>query len=316
MTGERRSNAGVRVRRLLALVPWLAANDGPTVAAVCDRFRISEEELRRDLELLSSSVGVPPYTPDALFHISVERGRVFANLTPTFDRPLRLTPEEGIALVVAGRALDEVEGAEPDGPLARALGKLAGVLGIDPDEAVDVDLGTAAVPLLAVLRTAVAEGRRVELSHYSAGRDELLTRVVDPWLVAHDAGSWYLVGFDRLRGEQRTFRIDRVLAAVPLDAAAKPAPAGLRPEFNAGEDVPRVRLRLAPSARWVVETHPVEDVAEVGGAIEATVAVAGLAWFERLLLRLGPDAEVLDAPPELAGVRAAAARKVLARYES
>ena len=36
-------------------------------------------------------------------------------------------------------------------------------------------------------------------------------------------------------------------------------------------------------------------------------------WFGRLLLRLGPHAEVLD-PPELADTGSEAARQLLARY--
>ncbi|MBA2282887.1 MAG: WYL domain-containing protein, partial [Acidimicrobiia bacterium] len=296
MSEARRSSAPVRMRRVLSMIPWLAANDGPTVDAVCARFRISEAELRSDLALLSTYVGVPPYTPDQLFHITVERGRVFARLTPTFDRPLRLTPEEGIALVVAGRALGEVEGADPDGPLARALVKVAAVLGIDPDEAtgeaggsvIDVDLGTAAAPTLALLRTAQERGRQVEIDHYSHGRDERQRRVVDPWAVANEGGAWYLVGWDHLRAAERSFRIDRVLSARILEVDASPAPAGLRPTFAAADADPRVTLRLSPEAQWVVESYPVEGTRDAGdGRIDVTMAVSGRAFLERLLLRLG-----------------------------
>ena len=43
--------------------------------------------------------------------------------------------------------------------------------------------------------------------------------------------------------------------------------------------------------------------------------VSGMAWFERLLLQLGPETQVLS-PPELVDLSARAARKVLARYHS
>jgi predicted DNA-binding transcriptional regulator YafY len=42
--------------------------------------------------------------------------------------------------------------------------------------------------------------------------------------------------------------------------------------------------------------------------------VAGMAWFERLLLQLGPDTSVVR-PPELTDLAATAARKVLGLYE-
>jgi predicted DNA-binding transcriptional regulator YafY len=41
--------------------------------------------------------------------------------------------------------------------------------------------------------------------------------------------------------------------------------------------------------------------------------VEGMAWFERLLLQLGPSARVVS-PPDLTGLVADAARRVLARY--
>jgi predicted DNA-binding transcriptional regulator YafY len=43
--------------------------------------------------------------------------------------------------------------------------------------------------------------------------------------------------------------------------------------------------------------------------------VSGMAWFERLLLQLGPAVQVVS-PPELTGLAAAAARRVLVRYGS
>ena len=112
-----RSGATLRLRRLLAMVPWLSAQDGPTVDEVCARFGVTPQELRDDLELLTLYVGVPPYTPDRFFDLSIEGNRVHARVTPSLDRPLRLTPEEGLALIVAGQA---VEG-EADSALAIEL---------------------------------------------------------------------------------------------------------------------------------------------------------------------------------------------------
>lgn len=226
--GPNRGAATTRLRRLLAMVPWLAANDGPSVDDVCARFGLTTAELQADLDLLTLYVGVPPFTPDQFFEMTIEGGRVFARVTPSLDRPLRLTPAEGLALVVAGRALvaDDHDPDDPDGEggaLARGLDKIAGLLGIDPDDAVDIDLGPADDTTLALLRRAVTEGRQVEIDHYGEARDERQRRVVDPWRVANVGGSWYLSGFDHLREAERSFRIDRILAARALDAPARPA---------------------------------------------------------------------------------------------
>lgn len=306
-----RSAAAERLRRLLAMVPWLAANDGPTVEEVCARFGIGPKELQADLELLTVYVGIPPYTPDALFEISIEGGRVFARVTPSLDRPLQLTPAEGLGLVVAGRVLAD----DPEGPLATGLAKVATLLRIDPEEAIDIDLGVADASLLDLLRGAIEARRPVEIDHYAEDRDERLVRVVDPWLVASTAGRWYLVGHDHLRDAERSFRIDRIVEARALDGEARPAPEGLQFAPGPADDAPRVVLELEAVGRWVAETYPVDAVEALDdGRARVTLAVNAAPWLERLLLRLGPAGRVVEGPADLRGAGAAAAARVLARY--
>ena len=89
--------------------------------------------------------------------------------------------------------------------------------------------------------------------------------------------------------------------------------------YTPSADDPRVVLDLSPAARWVLDDHPVEAVEErPDGWCRVTLAVSARPWIERLLLRLGPEARVVDATGDLAGVPIAAdaARRVLARYEA
>ncbi|MFI5053331.1 MAG: HTH domain-containing protein, partial [Acidimicrobiia bacterium] len=59
---------GPRLRRVLALVPWILAHPGVTLAELAERFEVSERELERDLELLPMC-GLPPYTADRLIDV-------------------------------------------------------------------------------------------------------------------------------------------------------------------------------------------------------------------------------------------------------
>ena len=72
-----------------------------------------------------------------MIDVFIDEGMVFAGLPRLFTKPLRLTAPEGFALLSAGRAAMLLPGADPDGSLARALGKLATVLG---DDGVVVDV--------------------------------------------------------------------------------------------------------------------------------------------------------------------------------
>ena len=109
-------------------MPYVLAHPYVTVAELAERFEISERELERELELLPMC-GLPPYTADRLIDVAIVDGEVTIRLAEYFERPLRMSPSEGLALLAAGRALLAVPGSDPDGPLGRALDKLEGTLG-------------------------------------------------------------------------------------------------------------------------------------------------------------------------------------------
>ncbi|MBV9410525.1 MAG: hypothetical protein JO148_02930, partial [Acidimicrobiia bacterium] len=113
-----RKGADEKLQRLLALVPWVASRDGPTLAEVCERFGCTEAELVSDLDRLFMC-GLYPYTPDVLIEVDVADGRVWIRYADYFSRPLRLTPAEGLALLAAGKTVQSFPGADESGPLAR-----------------------------------------------------------------------------------------------------------------------------------------------------------------------------------------------------
>jgi proteasome accessory factor C len=307
--------SSVRLQRLLAMVPWIAAHDGPTMDEVCERFGITPAQLATDLEVVWL-VGLPPYTPDALIDVVQEGHRVWIHYADVFASAQRLTPDQAVGLLTAGASVLALPGADADGALARGVSKLASVLGVDAAQVLDVDLGGARVEVLQVLRSAVRDQRRVHLDYYSYGRDTRTERDVDPYLVHAEDGSLYLLGHCHLAGAERRFRIDRIASAVVLDetfeAPPLDRPAGV---FQPDADDPRIVLRLASTARWVAETYPVEAVEEAeDGGLLVTLAVAAEPWLERLLINLGPQATVVTAPEPLAGAGGRAAARILARY--
>ena len=226
-------------------------------------------------------------------------GGVEIRLAEYFERPLRLTPAEGLALLAAGRALLAVPGSDADGPLATALAKLDDALGAPGGLAVDVGAQRPA-------RTPAGGGRatdeRVEIDYYSFARDEMTTRVIDPWRVFHAFGTWYVAGWCHRADGERLFRVDRVRAVRATGEHFDPADARVTTTsrdlvYHPSPDDLRVTLRLAPAAGWVVESHPHESAtARQGRSWEVVLAVSEPAWLERLLVSLGPDATVV-APP-------------------
>jgi proteasome accessory factor C len=305
---------GPRLRRVLALVPWIAEHPGAELSDIAQRFGVSEEELEHDLELLPMC-GLPPYTPDRLIEVEIVDGHVWVRFAEYFDRPLRLSADEGLALLTAGRALLAVPGSDERGALATALDKLARALGATDGLAVEV----GEPPHLDALRRATDANERVEIDYYSFGRDATTTRQIDPRSVFHAFGHWYAAAHCHQAGDERLFRVDRIRAVRPTGNHFEPPARGDEGRFGRAvyhpraED-PRVTLELAPEAAWVVESYPSEEAEErPDGSWRVVLAVSERAWLERLLLQLGPAARVL-APPELRTVGAEAAGRLLSRY--
>jgi proteasome accessory factor C len=296
--------------RILALVPWIVAHPGRPKTEVAERFGISVAQLEEDLDLVLM-IGVPPYSPAEYIDVDAEGDTVTISLADYFRRPLRLDPAEGLALLAAGRALLAVPGSDRSGPLATALAKLEAALQL-PDLTVAID----APEFLDVVRAASEHDERLEIDYWSAGRDELTTRRIDPTTVFFALGEWYVDAWCHRAGDERLFRVDRIRAVRPTGErfeAAENAP-GPGEVFRPRADDPRVTLLLPPSATWVVESYPAEAVDETSdGRLRVRLAVSEPAWLARVLLRVGRDAAV-DDPPEMRGVAIEAAARIAARY--
>jgi proteasome accessory factor C len=316
-------NAQDRLRQLLVMLPWLMEAGEVPLAEVAERFGLTEAQVTKDLELVAMC-GLPPYV-DEMIDVYVDEGMVFVGVPRLFTRPLRLTAPEGFALLASARTAMELPGADPDGPLARGLAKLADALavaGIDAGSdrtagvVVDLERPAAADDLI----DAVAAGAELRIGYYAPARGEVSERTVIPRHVFASAGNWYLLADDDRSGERRTFRIDRIEAAARTGAVHPPDPEATAPEaFFADADLPRARVRLAPPAQWVIDRYPVDEVEAVtgrhaAGAVDVVLPVASDWWLDRLLVRLGPHAEVLE-PRDRGDSARRLAAAILANYD-
>ncbi|MGY1709925.1 helix-turn-helix transcriptional regulator [Geodermatophilus sp. SYSU D00758] len=311
-----------RITRLLTLVPYLTARpEGVPLAEAARDFGVPERQLRRDLELLWMC-GLPGYGPGDLIDLSFEGDRVRVTFTAGMVRPLRLTTDEAVALVVALRTLLELPGLAEREAVSRALAKVSAVAGHAGERVSPVALSVdAREQALAVVRDALERRRALHLHYYVPTRDERTERTVDPMRLLLVDGRWYLEAWSREVAGVRLFRLDRIDDVRVLDEPAAPPPQAAPRDVEAGlyqpePGAPVVRLRLARWARWVAEYYPVEEVREVDdppGGLVVVLRTHDLAWARRLVASLGGAATV-DAPPELARAVADDARAALARY--
>jgi proteasome accessory factor C len=317
----RSSKASVRLRRLLALVPYVVQHPGTPLSEISRLFDLPESELMADLSLLFMS-GLPPYGPGDLVDVVIEEGRVWIEMADHFARPLRLTRNEAVALYLQGKALTGTPGLPEAPALASALAKLEEGLGPEAlgelagrVEAAENGRPTEPETLERVM-TAAAEHERLEIEHYSTSREETLVRRIDPEEVFSALGNWYVVAWDHLTDDERMFRVDRIRTVAGTGERFEPrglAGAG-RPLYTRSEEDIPVRLTLAPGVRWVAEYYETESVRErADGSLDVVVPTRQLAWVARLVVRLGGQARV-KGPPELRELARAVAKQTLERY--
>ena len=321
MTGQPRMvTSAERLRRLLALVPYVSARRVVGLAETAQTFGMTERELIDDLNLAwCVELRAPePYCP---IDLSYEDGEISISQAESIARPLRLAADEASALLVALRMLAEAGG---DGDaVARLIAKIedaAGAAGAASAQvAVQIEQPNAR-GLAATLDAALAARKRVHLRHYNPRRDEETERDVDPMRLLVVEGRTYLEGWCRRAEGVRLFRLDRVLSADVLDVPAevpdkaepKDVDAGL---FTASPSDVVVELDLAPAAHWVAEYWRCDSVAETAeGRLRITLRTPDTTGVRRMALRLGEDVRVLS-PAGLADEVRAAAAAALALYE-
>jgi proteasome accessory factor C len=311
-----------QVGRLLRLVPYLHGREQVPLEEAARVIGVPPEQLEKDLRVLFLC-GLPGGYPDDLIDVDLEalegEGLIRVSNADYLARPLRLTPTEATAIIVALRALRAGADGETRGVVDRALAKLEDAAAgaqtlVDPGDDV-----ASTLALRGQLEDATRRGRQVRLTYYVPARDQESERVVDPHGVVSHHGVDYLDAWCHSAGALRLFRLDRIHEAQVLDSPVVTEPAQPRDlsdgVFGSSDEATLVTLRLHPDARWVEEYYSVQDVRPAGdGGSEVDLLVGDEQWLQRLLLRLAPYAEVV-APVHFGDGAAEAINRTLALYD-
>lgn len=321
----------MRADRLVSLVLLLRQRGRLTANTLARELEVSTRTVLRDIEVLSAA-GVPVYA---------ERGRHggFA-LLPGFRTELTgLNHDETLALLTArsGRgeqvfglrpalasAIRKVVDALPEGHLASASDAARRFL-VDPE----TDLLSRRLVTEEVADTAMIEVRRAVLAghklriHYAATDQAPQWRTVDPigLVTVRDRG--YLLA--TRSGEDRTYRLSRVLAAEELpETAQRPDRVDLdrvwrerSAQFLSDGDHITVLVRMDPVRREELLDTTLAVRAEepdADGWLRLEVTFQDLRHAEWALWQLGTDAEALAPQPLRTSLRNRAAA-IAARYE-
>jgi len=214
-----------RLERLERLKGLLKANDSMTVKELADELDVSVRSLSRDIELLRAS-GVP---------IDSDRGRgggVRLQRQWSFGR-LHLDFEEGIDLLLSIALAEKLNSPLLLNRLRSIRQKLATsfpesqqgrirmlrnriLLGPPASDHVMKTYRMNAPEQLTNVTRAFFDMRVLEI-RYSDEATKMTTREIEPQFLYLSVPAWYLLAWDRLRDDIRTFRIDRIHKAAVLE---------------------------------------------------------------------------------------------------
>jgi predicted DNA-binding transcriptional regulator YafY len=315
----------VRAARLINLVLLLQSRGMMTAAELSAELEVSERTVYRDVLALSAA-GVPVYA---------EQGRAggYRLVGGYRTRLTGLSRSEAEALFLAGlpgpardMGLDEpvravrrkVLAALPPG-LRDASERAGQRFHLDaPGWFAD----TEPPPVLAELARAVWQDRVLTMRYR---RHEEVTRTVEPYGLVLKNGVWYLVG--GVGEELRSYRVDRIVTVEPSGGGFERDPDFDLPSFWADRAEQFVRqmlretitLRLSPHGvrmlRFVAEPYAVREALSAAGEpdpdgwVRTRLPVESLDVAYTYVMRLGPEAEVLE-PPGLRARLADAARRL------
>ncbi|MEI7545962.1 MAG: YafY family protein [Mycobacteriaceae bacterium] len=301
-----------RLVRLLNMVPYFQANPSVTYAKAGADLGLTRKQLQQDINQLWMC-GLPGYTPGDLIDFEFVGDTIKVTFSAGMDKPLRLTSPEATGILVALRALAEIPGVLDPAAARSAIAKIEAAAGtvIDDDvPAAEDEPAPAESDVAAAVRAAVRDKRALAIEYYSASRDALSTRTVDPIRVVLVGDQSYLEGWCREAEGVRLFRFDRIVDVEVLDEASAPPVAEAPPNtalFDADPSLPAATLRVGPRAAWMLEYFPMRVLRELpGGSCEVAMTFAAEEWMTRLILGLGADVQVLTPESLVLSVRRAA----------
>jgi predicted DNA-binding transcriptional regulator YafY len=296
--------------RLLTLLSLLQGRRDWSGHELAERLEVSGRTIRRDVERLRA-LGYPVES------LSGPAGG-YRLRAGTAMPPLLVDDDEAIAIAVGLGTAARASVAGIEETSVRALVKLEQVLPAHLRRRVSaLQSATTTLPgagptvdphCLTVIAAACRDGERVRFAY--RGRDGADSRrEVEPHSLVHLGRRWYLVAWDRGRGDWRTFRVDRVSGPastgvrspareLPIEDAAafvaqrlSTAPYRYEARMTLHAPAAAVRTRIGPGWGTV---EPIDE-----RTCEYRTGDDDLDWLALRVAMIGVDFD-LHRPPELA----------------
>ncbi len=301
-----------RTERFYKIHQLLAARDAVRISEFLDALGVSRATFKRDLEYMRDRLNAP------IEWDRERRGYRFAGDAADAGRyqlpGLWFNPSEIRALLTMQHLLADVQPGLLEPHVKPLLARLRALLGSGEHSAEEVErririihLGARrlALPQFELVANAVLDRRRLHIVYVSRSSNERTERDISPQRLVHYRENWYCDAWCHLRQDVRSFAVDAIQSAQPLDQKAKSVPDRELDEVLAagygifsGRKTVWAKLRFTPErARWVAaeQWHPQQQGRfERDGSYLLELPFSDHRELAMDILRHGPHVEVVE----------------------
>ncbi len=306
------------IERIFTIHQEIQRGRFPNCRQLAEQIEVTQKTIQRDISFMQNDLGLPLEYDGSRHGYYYER--------PVHEFPLmRYTVEDVVALFLARKALEPLQGSPLEATLRDSFKRLSSALQgevsfhwSDLDQAFSVkDAGVVPgdIRLFEKIARAVLECRELRFDYRKIDSKEWEPRALRPFHIAEFEGGWYVIGYDIERKAKRTFALQRMKTVRVLKTRF------LRPtDFTLSEhlggsfgvwDAPkdhgdhhRIRLRFTGwAARMVSERrwHPSQQLnwrSKKQEVLDVTMELSGFEEITRWILSWGDQVEVIE-PNEL-----------------
>jgi len=209
-----------KISQILKLLALLETNHLITKRELAERLDTNVRNIKAYLEDMKDA-GIQVES------ISGCRGGHFL-ASSSILKPPTLDEGEYSALLLAEKLLTQKNGFFMENELKTAIAKIKWALG-DTSTNFTPDLPEEFIfsfgkkdsnnikDIYELINESIVNKRCIEINYYAPSRDESISRIIHPYGMVYREGSWYVVGYCRLRQAVRMFKLVRIRSLEVLD---------------------------------------------------------------------------------------------------
>ena len=291
----------------------LRSNHYPNCATVAEYFEVSTKSIQRDVDYMRDLLHAP------IEYDQKKRGYYYEKPGWDFLPSTLLERGEAAALIATKKVLAQCEGSPLYDEISRALDKMRQYLpeSSASNEFLNIYSFEKASPpafdprFFATIEDAIRSRFKITITYRAAWNQEVTERTMHPYMFhySQQSDTWYIIGYCELRGDFRTFAINRI-RTVTLSKKhftvqkAFSFDTYIAQAFDQIHDnqTSTVAIRFSPfQSQWIREHqwHPSQEIDELkDGSLLLKMQVGALDAVKRWVMRYGSEAEALE-PQEL-----------------